>query len=190
MKFASDALPKWTCEHCTWVNKETDLACNMCYTTHSGAKDLPIQWEWQPNPDQWIPYDKIAGAQIEAAYQGRLRSMNLTAGYFSNTTERYIMHFDLVTRRFEQENINTRKRRSVRRVADDDNSILISVPHTSVDAESICAICIEPFTDEDASTSAVRLPPCEPGHYFHRLCIAQAIKLRDRCPLCAKPVVY
>jgi len=162
----------------------------MCYITHSGAKDLPVQWEWQPNPDQWIPFDKLASAQIEAAYQGHLPTTNLTAGYFSNTSERYVLHLNHVTRRFEQENINTRKRRSVRRIADDDNSILISVQHTSIDPESICSICIEDFTGEEGPLGAVRLPPCAPGHYFHRMCISMAIKLRDKCPLCAKQVVY
>jgi hypothetical protein len=162
----------------------------MCYITHSGARDLPVQWEWQPNPDQWIPYDKLASAQIEAAYQGGLSSLTLTTGYFCSTGERYIVYLNHVTRRFEQENTGSRKRRSVRRIADDDNSILIPVLHTSIDAESICAICIEDFTGDEVSTDVVRLPPCAPGHYFHRVCISHAIKLRDRCPLCAKPVVY
>jgi len=187
MNVVNYASLNWTCEHCTWVNKDFDIACTMCYITHSGARNLPFQWEWQPNPDQWIPYDKLSSAQIEAAYQAGLPNVTLTAGYFRFLGGRHILHMDHLTRKFEQENTSTRKIRSVRRIADDDNSILM--PVTSIDAESICAICIEPFAG-DGLTDVVRLPPCAPGHYFHRLCIAQAIKLRDRCPLCAKSVVY
>ncbi|RIB25532.1 hypothetical protein C2G38_460611 [Gigaspora rosea] len=66
------------------------------------------------------------------------------------------------------------------------------VPFEDVSPEDTCIICLDSFVDPDTTTSdqhVVKLPPCH-GHYFHRVCVASAIKLRDECPMCKKRVDY
>ncbi|CAG8502767.1 17578_t:CDS:2 [Dentiscutata erythropus] len=183
---------QWACERCTFINEGLNLTCTMCFLTRTDAKDLPVQWEWRANPDQWIPYDLASSSELENAYQNNLAVLNPKQGYFASIPDRYEIRFNYATRRFQQQNITSGGVRRIRRIANDDNSILQPVSFEDVTAEDTCIICLDSFVDPDTTTSdqhVVKLPPCH-GHYFHRVCVAAAIKLRDECPMCKKRVDY
>ncbi|CAG8716460.1 6637_t:CDS:2, partial [Ambispora leptoticha] len=164
----------WSCERCTFRNEAIDLTCVMCYQTRTDAKDLPVQWEWRANPDQWIPYDLASSAELEDAYQRRDAMLSPTRGFFASTSDRYEIRFNYAIPRFQQHNLNSGGTRRMRRVANDDNSILQPVAISEVTTEDTCIICLDGFQDPNSTTSdqhIVKLPPCH-GHYFHRVCVA------------------
>ncbi|RGB36997.1 hypothetical protein C1646_666562 [Rhizophagus diaphanus] len=143
----------WSCERCTYVNEGIDLTCAMCFLTRTDAKDLPVQWEWRANPDQWIPYDLASSSELEDSYQRKKAA--------------------IVPKQ-------------------DDNSILQPVAIEQVSSEDSCIICLDNFQDSSSVSpdqQVVKLPPCR-GHYFHRSCVAAAIKLKDECPMCKKKLDY
>nr|CAG8524526.1 8769_t:CDS:2 [Entrophospora candida] len=184
--------PQWPCERCTFINRGIDLTCSMCFLTRTNAKDLPVQWEWRANADQWLPYDLACAAELEEAYQNKKTVITPRKGYFSSIRDTYEIRFNYSTGRFVQYNIVGGGTRRVRRVASDDNSILQPVEYDTVTSEDSCIICLDGFQDPNTITAdqhAVKLPPCR-GHYFHRSCVAAAIKLRDECPLCKKKLDY
>ncbi|RHZ56067.1 hypothetical protein Glove_406g35 [Diversispora epigaea] len=237
---------EWICERCTFANKGVNLTCTMCFLTRTDAKDLPVQWEWSANPDQWIPFDLASAAELEEAYQKKKAFISPKQGYFASIPDRYEIRFNYATGRFQQHNMTSGGARRIRRVANDDNSILQPVPFENVTSEDCCIICLDNFEDEttsieqeivklppchghyfhracvaddnsilqpvpfenvtsedcciicldnfeDETTSIeqeiVKLPPCH-GHYFHRACVAAAIKLKDECPMCKRRIDY
>ncbi|CAG8545514.1 8597_t:CDS:2 [Paraglomus occultum] len=164
----------------------------MCYRNRTEAKDLPVQWEWRANPDQWIPYDLASASELEDAYQQNKPVCKPAKGYFSAISYRYEVHFNYATRRFVQYNLSTGGTRRVRRMANDDNSILQPVAFSELNQDDTCAICLDTFADPSTTAAdqhAAKLPACH-GHYFHRCCVAAVIKLRDECPMCKKKVEY
>ncbi|KAG9287348.1 hypothetical protein G9A89_023719 [Geosiphon pyriformis] len=182
----------WSCERCTFINQGIDLTCIMCYLIRTDAKDLPVQWEWRANPDQWIPYDLASSAELEEAYQRGDSSFSPKKGFFASTPDHYEIQFNYSTFRFQQLNTSSGGMRRMRRVANDDNSILQPVPFETVTCEETCIICLDGFQDPNTLTTdqhVVKLPPCH-GHFFHRACVAAAIKLKDQCPLCKKRIEY
>jgi len=182
----------WSCERCTYINGGIELTCVMCYQIRTDAKDLPVQWEWRANPDQWIPYDLASSAELEEAYQRRDVVFTPKRGFFATTPDRYEVRFNYVTPRFQQTNTSSGGTRRMRRVANDDNSILQPASFEAITSEDSCIICLDSFQDPNTDTTdqqPVKLPPCH-GHYFHRACVAAAIKLRDECPLCKKRIEY
>jgi hypothetical protein len=160
----------------------------MCYRTKTSAKDFTYQWEWSANPNQWIPYDIPSAQEIETSYQAKNDSCTLSQGFFRDFPGVYVVKFNHNGRKFVQINQSSSNRRRVRRISDDDNSIMEPV---SIDFDNvICVVCQEPFeSSTDKTKEVVKLPPCE-GHYFHRGCIAPCIKLKDECPICKKKIVY
>ncbi|RUS29867.1 hypothetical protein BC938DRAFT_480132 [Jimgerdemannia flammicorona] len=162
-----------------------------------------------------IPYDKAASTEIETAFQNpQQNKMTLTQGYFATHPGESEVLFDRAARSFVQVNTGSGRRRAVRRLANDDNSVLIRVPRATIGTDhNICAICQNRLDEtsllldsgeassgnsgdsspnekspgshqhqEGSLHESVRLPQCAPGHYFHRVCVAQAIKLKDQCP--------
>uniref|UniRef100_A0A1D1XQL8 RING finger protein 148 n=1 Tax=Anthurium amnicola TaxID=1678845 RepID=A0A1D1XQL8_9ARAE len=182
----------WSCERCTFVNEGIDLSCEMCQLTRTDAKDLPVQWEWRANPDQWIPYDLASSSELEDCYQRRKTSITPKQGYFASISDRYEVRFNYTTGRFQQHNLSSGGTRRVRRIGNDDNSILQPVAIDQVTSEDNCIICLDSFQDSGSVSpdqQVVKLPPCR-GHYFHRSCVAAAIKLKDECPMCKKKLDY
>ncbi|CAG8434085.1 5286_t:CDS:10 [Diversispora eburnea] len=133
-------------------------------------------WEWSANPDQWIPFDLASAAELEDAYQKKKASISPKQGYFASIPDRYEIRFNYVTGRFQQHNMTSGGARRIRRVANDDNSILQPVPFENVTSEDCCIICLDNFEDENTSIEQeiVKLPPCH-GHYFHRACVADEL---------------
>ncbi|RUS18266.1 hypothetical protein BC937DRAFT_88978, partial [Endogone sp. FLAS-F59071] len=220
-------MTQWNCDYCTFLNIDNALACTMCYRTRPSARELPVQKKKKKKKKK-IPYDRAASIQIETAYQSSQPKVALTQGYFADFPGDYDVLFNRTTRAFVQVNVQTRRRRPMRRIANDDNSILIPVSFAAISSEHvICAICqnrldeisllleSDPVSASSSSAQAttvagsfdesppsyeqtllmqqertneasphepVRLPQCAPGHYFHRGCVAQAIKLKDQCP--------
>jgi len=182
----------WSCERCTFLNEGIDLSCAMCSLTRTDAKDLPVQWEWRANPDQWIPYDLASSSELEDSYQRKKATIVPKQGYFATIADRYEVRFNYSTGRFQQYNLSSGGTRRVRRIGNDDNSILQPVAIEQVTSEDSCIICLDSFQDSDSVSSdqqVVKLPPCR-GHYFHRSCVAAAIKLKDECPMCKKKLDY
>ncbi|CAI2195893.1 6760_t:CDS:2, partial [Funneliformis geosporum] len=149
-------------------------------------------WEWRANPDQWIPYDLASSSELEDAYQHKKTSIFPKQGYFASIPDRYEVRFNYALGRFQQHNLSGGGIRRIRRVANDDNSILQPVAFHEVTSEDSCIICLDIFQDPSSVSieqQVVKLPPCH-GHYFHRSCVAAAIKLRDECPMCKKRLDY
>ncbi|RIB19396.1 hypothetical protein C2G38_2083277, partial [Gigaspora rosea] len=133
-----------------------NLTCTICFLTRTDVKDLPVQ---RANPDQWIPYDLASSS--ENAYQNNLAVLTPKQGYFASIPDCYEIRFNYATRRFQQQNITSDGVRRIRRIANDDNSILQSVPFEDVSPEDTCFICLDSFVDPDTTTSdqhIVKLP--------------------------------
>ena len=180
----------WQCEMCTWINGPADLTCTMCFSVRMSAKDVSVQWQWQA-ADQWIPYDYATTMEIENGYKDGLNRVQLTQGWFASpeaqNSGRYELVFDRASQTHQQINLDTGNGRTVRRIGDDDDSLFMSVEMKEELRGDKCIICQVEFDIDDPSDQAVKLPMCS-GHYFHKPCIAQWIKLKDHCPYCKKRI--
>eukprot|EP00455_Lapot_gusevi_P009366 TRINITY_DN1418_c0_g1_i1.p1 TRINITY_DN1418_c0_g1~~TRINITY_DN1418_c0_g1_i1.p1 ORF type:complete len:193 (+),score=27.36 TRINITY_DN1418_c0_g1_i1:90-668(+) len=182
----------WSCENCTYFNKASSICCEMCYRTNTRAKDLDCQWEWQAD-DQWIPFELPSVHQIEQAFQARQRRVLLSFGFFEENPY-YEVVFDYAAGQHFQRNTQSGNRRRVRRLGNDDDSLFQPIEVRQQD-DAMCVICQydfsnwfqNPDTASNKNQQPVKLPSCE-GHCFHRECIAQLVKLKSQCPLCARAV--
>ncbi len=183
----------------------------MCQRPHTKVIALPFSWEWLPSVhDGWKPLDEPTSRQIEAAFQGAQAKVALTEGaHFAAHPRTYEVVFDRAGGKHVQVNRSSGMRRDVRRLADDDTAMF--VPVQALAAEDVCPICQEALVrvaqavagagagagavvvvldddDEEVEDNGepVRLSVC--SHVFHRKCIASQIKLKGKCPLCAKAV--
>ena len=140
-----------------------------------------------------MAFDAASIDQIEEAYAAGAASAPLSHGFFADKRGQYEVHFDRsARRRHSQLNKRSRMARQVRRIATDDDALFV---HAQPQHDSLCAVCQEAFEEEveggDASAGAevapVALRGCA-GHCFHRACLAAAVKLSGKCPLCSQSV--
>ena len=135
-----------------------------------------------------MAFDAASIDQIEAAYAAGDASAPLAHGFFADKRGQYEVHFDRsARRRHSQLNKQSRMARQVRRIATDDDALFV---RAQPQRDALCAVCQEEF-DVDASAGTevapVALRGCT-GHCFHRACLAAAVKLSGKCPLCSQSV--
>ncbi|CAB4415622.1 unnamed protein product [Rhizophagus irregularis] len=130
----------WSCERCTYVNEGIELnMCNGCFLTRTDAKDLPVQWEWRANPDQWIPYDLASSSELEDSYQTRsIRKCDST------------IQQDVL----QQYNLSS-------------GGKLVGLEESGMMTTQFCNL-LQSNNSVSPDQQVVKLPPCR-GHYFHSI---------------------
>ena len=123
----------------------------MCYQVRlKAALESKVLWQWLAG-DEWIAYDFPSGEQLETAYQAGADSAQLTAGYFEGK-DGYRVEFrrdkrGKLGKRAHQLNTASGMRRTVRRVADDDDDLFVPVAVADVaQPDRVCQVCQDDLT--------------------------------------------
>ncbi|KAJ3005881.1 hypothetical protein HKX48_000420 [Thoreauomyces humboldtii] len=187
----------WTCVHCSFFNSNESVACEVCYRTDTSTS-FEIVWEWTPDNQVWIPYDRPTCARLERNYHRHPTSLVKVAldqgPYFSKHPHLYRFTLDRASNDFHQTNLSTLRRRPARRRSIRDD-IFVVKDKKAVRGDR-CIMCQEACVydeeeeeeEEDGEGEVVKLKACEEGHYFHRECIAGYVMMRAMCPVCFKAV--
>lgn len=132
----------------------------------------------------WGIYTEQQNSQIEEAYQGAERQVEITVG-----VRQYQVVFGPIPGFARQEDQRLRKRRLMRRrwVSEEDfrRRMTQDLPASTEREQEECILCLCDFA-ETAHMPVVELPECK--HVFHRACAQQLVDARGRCPCCRAEV--